>query len=86
MCALRTFEANLFHLPIAPGSDFFLIWKNNILDFERAASPGQTYWENLAGLSDLARSNTFTLKAIYYLDYAQTEGLWHHKKPQTSDM
>ncbi len=64
----------VFRWRFAPGSDFFFIWKNSILDFEYAASPDQTYWRNALGLSHLPRSNTFTLKAIYYLDYLMLRG------------
>ncbi len=52
----------------APGSDLFLIWKNQVL---RTASDSSTdYWYNLLHLFDAPQSNSLSLKAIYYLDYA----------------
>ena len=59
----------VFRWRFAPGSDLYLIWKNKIEASEGAPALHQTYLDNLSGLTQLPRSNTFSLKLIYYLDY-----------------
>lgn len=55
----------------APGSDFILVWKQQIAgedqEFER------TYFQNLRGLNDLFQTNSISLRIIYFLDYQRFE-------------
>ena len=50
-----------------PGSDFFITYKSNILDFQDHSDI--SYGENLRTLFSKSQVNTFSLKIIYYLDY-----------------
>ncbi len=58
----------IFRWRFAPGSDIFLIWKNNITDFNEAVV--EDYFRNLDGLAGLPQRNSLSLKVIYFLDYA----------------
>ncbi len=51
----------------APGSDLFVVWKNQI--FRSEADTATDYLYNLAHLLDAPQSNSLSVKAIYYLDY-----------------
>ncbi|MFM8449394.1 MAG: DUF5916 domain-containing protein [Haliscomenobacter sp.] len=53
----------------APGSDLFFIWKNAILGV--ADEVAANYSDNLSTLFGNAQQNTFSLKVIYFLDYAR---------------
>jgi len=55
----------------SPGSDLYFIWKNNIDDFREASETHvDPYFNSLNSLAKQEQSNTFTLKAVYYLDAA----------------
>ncbi|MFK7807689.1 MAG: DUF5916 domain-containing protein [Saprospiraceae bacterium] len=54
----------------APGSDIFIVWKNGIVG--GTGDPDQVsynYREGLNQLSDIAQSNSFSIRVIYFLDY-----------------
>ncbi len=57
----------IYRWRFAPGSDLFFIWKNSIFESIELSRIG--YGENLGRLLDLPQTNSFSLKAVYYLDY-----------------
>ena len=55
----------------APGSDLFFIWKNSISDVSNDVDYLQYTYQNAIGkLNSLAERNSFSLKLVYFLDYA----------------
>ena len=52
----------------APGSDIYLVWKNSIFSEGDELSAG--YLDNINGLLNHPMSNSFSLKCVYFLDYA----------------
>lgn len=59
----------------APGSDLFIMWKNIINDFSRGLQ--SNYLQSLFSLPHLPQENGFSLRLIYYLDYALLKRKWH---------
>jgi Domain of unknown function (DUF5916) len=54
----------------APGSDIFVVWKNNTEDFSFANEDIQySYEDGVRRLSDFPQRNSLSLRVIYYLDY-----------------
>jgi len=54
----------------APGSDLFVVWKNQISEFTNNQEVLQyAYDSSLGRLSNIPQSNSFSIKLIYYLDY-----------------
>jgi hypothetical protein len=51
-----------------PGSEVNLVWKNSI--FSSDSRVGDLYWSNLKSTLDVGPVNSFSLKVIYWLDYA----------------
>jgi hypothetical protein len=51
-----------------PGSEINLVWKNSI--FSSDSRVGDLYWSNLKNTLDVGPVNSFSLKVIYWLDYA----------------
>ncbi len=56
-----------FRWRFAPGSDFYFVWKNAIFGNDQNTSV--SYGENLRQLFANPQSNSFSVKAIYYLDF-----------------
>lgn len=52
----------------APGSDLLFTWKTAIVDSDHLVN--QSYWSEVQSFSDTRIRNSFTLKALYYLDWA----------------
>ena len=54
----------------SPGSDLFLVWKNNTQNFSATKDDIQySYHDGLERLREFPQSNSFSLRLIYYLDY-----------------
>ncbi len=54
----------------APGSDLFVVWKNQISDFSNDANVLQyAYGSSLGRLPNVPQRNNFSIKLIYFLDY-----------------
>ncbi len=51
----------------APGSDIFIVWKNNILGLDQTAE--LSFIENIDQLFELPQRNSLSIKVLYYLDY-----------------
>ena len=56
----------------APGSDIFVVWKNAI--FRNNPDLDASYFQNVGQLLDSPQTNSFSVKMIYFLDYAQLRG------------
>jgi hypothetical protein len=74
------FSFTLFNLDLtykwrfAPGSDLILVWKNNIAGSESNEEVDYrnvTYSEGIGKLDDYAQNNSFSLRFVYYLDFAR---------------
>lgn len=53
----------------APGSEFSLVWKNEIFTDEEFIR--ETYLENIDSSISAAKMNTISMRVLYYLDYSQ---------------
>ena len=54
----------------APGSDIFIVWKNNTTQFDRLEENVRyDYFGGTRQLRDIPALNSLSLKIIYYLDY-----------------
>jgi Domain of unknown function (DUF5916) len=54
----------------APGSDIYIVWKNNTSSFSNEDGDVlYSYEKGVRSLTDLPQSNSLSLKIIYYLDY-----------------
>jgi len=54
----------------APGSDIFIVWKNQISEFSNDVDVLQYgYDRSLGRLPNIPQSNSFSIKLIYFLDY-----------------
>jgi hypothetical protein len=66
-------NVNIFNIDLqyqwrfAPGSDLFIVWKNNI--FSSNDTKENRYFGNLSSLWDNIQSNSISVRAVYYLDY-----------------
>lgn len=60
-----TIDTN-FRWRFAPGSDIFVVWKNAVYGLDRTSDI--SFGENLNHLFDNPQTNSFSIKAIYYLD------------------
>lgn len=58
----------IYRWRFAPGSDIFVVWKNSLFNQTEEVAPD--YFRNLEGLFQSPQSNSFSLKIIYFLDYA----------------
>ncbi len=60
----------IYRWRFAPGSDLFIIWKNNIIGFQDELDLVQyNYSSAINGLSTLPINNSLSIKIIYFLDY-----------------
>ena len=58
----------------APGSDLFIVWKNNILGSDSNYNLDYSelsYRDGVSSLGDFEQNNSFSLRVVYYLDYAR---------------
>lgn len=54
----------------APGSDIFIVWKNNTDEYTRVGEEIQyDYRDGLGRLGNLPQRNSLSLRVIYFLDY-----------------
>ncbi|MCF8245622.1 MAG: carbohydrate binding family 9 domain-containing protein [Saprospiraceae bacterium] len=54
----------------APGSDIFLVWKNNTENFSEGKNDIQySYRSSLDRLTEFPQRNSFSVRVIYFLDY-----------------
>ncbi len=54
----------------APGSDIFIVWKNNTEQFTRLKDEiPYSYREGIGRFSDIPQRNSLSLRVIYFLDY-----------------
>ncbi len=51
----------------APGSDLFIVWKNNITRRDNAYA--DNYLKNFGNLFDQLQNNSISVRAVYFLDY-----------------
>jgi hypothetical protein len=58
----------------APGSDLILTWKNSVNPIDGLVD--ESYWDETASLFDGAVRNSFSLKILYYHDWARLKALW----------
>ena len=74
------FSFTIFNLDLtykwrfAPGSDIFLVWKNNIAGRESDEDVNYrkiTYTEGIGKLDEYAQNNSFSFRLVYYLDFAR---------------
>ena len=61
-----------------PGSELDFIWKNLIMN--NNVNIDDSYFENLATTLALDQINTFTIKALYYLDFLVIQKALKHRK------
>ena len=60
----------IYRWRFAPGSDIFIIWKNNIIGYQDELDSVQYNYSNaVEGLSTLPMNNSLSIKIIYFLDY-----------------
>ncbi len=63
----------------APGSDIFLVWKNNILGFdsdETVDYSSFSYTDSVRQLGDLAQNNSLSMRIVYYIDYNRIKNVF----------
>lgn len=71
---LHNITANYFNVDciytwrFAPGSDILLVWKNAVYDENERV--GEGYLNGLGDVPTLPMSNSFSVKILYFLDYA----------------
>ncbi len=58
----------IYRWRFAPGSDIYIIWKNNLQAGSPEVSPN--YFNNVKGLFKEPQDNSISLKVVYFLDYA----------------
>lgn len=61
----------VFSWVFAPGSIMTLVWKNSIFDQNNQTEIN--YFQNTSDLFNLSATNSFSLKVLYYLDYASVK-------------
>ena len=70
---LHDLNVNIFNIDMiynwrfAPGSDLFIVWKNQINNF--ATEIEGRYLDNFGKLVNLPQLNSLSIKMVYYLDY-----------------
>ena len=64
-----------------PGSELSFIWKN-IIQGNKIDVQGN-YFENLTNTLQLDQINTFTIKALYYIDFLSIQKLSRKRKNKT---
>jgi len=73
--SFNTFNIDMvYRWRFAPGSDIFVVWKNNIFGADSDQDLNYrdlSYRDGLGQLNDLLQNNSFSLRVVYYLDYAQ---------------
>ena len=62
----------VFRWIFAPGSELSVVWKN-LLESQGDMLP-DTYADNLEDVLRVPHRNSFSIKAIYFLDYADLTG------------
>ena len=62
----------IYRWRFAPGSDIFIVWKNAI--FRNNPDLDASYFQNVGELLDSPQTNNFSVKVIYFLDYALLRG------------
>ncbi len=63
-----------FNWRFAPGSDIFIVWKNNISGSQSASSAdfnSLNYFDGINNLSKYPQDNSISLRVVYYIDYLQ---------------
>jgi len=63
----------------APGSDIFIVWKNNILGFdsdETVDYANFNYGNSLSQLGDLPQNNSLSLRVVYFIDYNRLKNMF----------
>jgi len=63
----------------APGSDIFIVWKNNISGVhsdETTNFEDLNYNNGIRRLGDFPQNNSLSLRVVYFLDYSQTIKKW----------
>lgn len=74
----NAFNIDLFlRWRFAPGSEFNFVWKNALSDFSNQFT--NNFSDNLSTLFGQPQTNTFSIKAIYYVEYAQMRELFRPK-------
>jgi hypothetical protein len=63
----------------APGSEISVVWKNQITSQGTEIQGG--YFNNLGNTLGSPQTNSFSIKVLYYLDYAYLKKWFGHKKP-----
>ena len=68
----------IYTLEFAPGSFLNLVWKNNISRYDSGtdAKVNEDYFHNVSLTSQTPQSNSFTMKLIYYVDYAKIKKIF----------
>ncbi|NNF34593.1 MAG: carbohydrate binding family 9 domain-containing protein [Saprospiraceae bacterium] len=78
------FSFNVFNIDLnyrwrfAPGSDLFIVWKNNISGFssdQLIDYESLDYSNGVSELGDLPQTNSLSLRVVYYIDYASVKRL-----------
>ncbi|MEM0997377.1 MAG: DUF5916 domain-containing protein [Bacteroidota bacterium] len=59
----------VFQWRYAPGSDLFIVWKNNIL--ESGDTPINGYFQNLGNTFTSPQTNSLSIRLLYWLDFAR---------------
>ncbi len=74
----QSFNFDLFNIDLnyrwrfAPGSDLFLVWKNNIAGSYLQSDTTLddiNYLKGVKGLNQLPQENSFSVRVVYYVDY-----------------
>lgn len=78
--SFNAFTADLqFVWYFAPGSELSVVWKNNITAADDRF--GISYWDDLGNTLNSPQSNSFSVRALYYLDYLYLKKWFGKKKP-----
>ncbi len=82
--SFHDFSFNAFSIDLnyrwrfAPGSDLFVVWKNNISGFSSDNMIGYedlNYRNGVSELGDLPQTNSLSFRIVYYIDYASMRKL-----------
>jgi len=63
----------------APGSDIFIVWKNNILGFESEETVDYAnfnYGNSVKQLGNLPQNNSLSLRVVYFIDYNRLKNMF----------
>jgi hypothetical protein len=79
LAGLHNVSANYFNIDLvytwrfAPGSDLLIVYKNGIGHIDEARASEHNYFYNVGHLPDYSGSNNFSVKLLYFLDYASVK-------------